>query len=421
MGATWLCALSVLAIYFAEYLGFVVPGPQQADLTDLIMTIPILFLTGLLLRHSVRSNSAGFSRARLREHELQESNRRLDEARATLEEHANRLQSVVKECIDCLDEAARGNLSVRVAVEGADSEDPLIVLGQKLNETIESLQRMTTQLRDTAGNLTSAAAGILAATTQQAGGAGEQSAAISQASTTIDEVQTIAEQTAQRAAGVVNVAQRTMAVAQAGQQAVTEAKAGMEVVENKVETISSAILALAEQTQAIGGIIATVGDIAKQSNLLALNAAVEAARAGEAGRGFAVVAGEVRALAEQSRSATVQVKELLNLIQDGVHRTVLATEEGLKGAHIGTRLTGEAGEAISRLAASVTESAQSAEQIAAAAGQQHTGMEQLTTAMSNIQQVTAQSLASIQQTERTATEMNDLSRRLRELVEQYQL
>ena len=70
-------------------------------------------------------------------------------------------------------------------------------------------------------------------------------------------------------------------------------------------------MALAEQAQAIGEIIATVNDIADQTNILALNAAIEASRAGGQGRGFAVVAGEVKALADQSKRATQQVRQIL--------------------------------------------------------------------------------------------------------------
>ena len=421
MAATWLSVFSIVAAYLAERYGFVTPGPQQADATDLILTLPVLFMTGLLLRYAVRSNAQGFARARLREHELRESNSRLAEARAALEERSGRLQAFVNECVDCLTAAGSGDLAARVTVSGLDGGDPLTMLGQHLNDTVASLQRMASQLHAASGSLAASAADIVSAAGQQAKGAGEQSAAIGQSSATIDEVQALAGQTAQRAESVAAVAQHTMAVAQAGRQAVAEAIAGMDTVTGRVEGISATILALSEQTQAIGGIIATVGSIAKQSNLLALNAAVEAARAGEAGRGFAVVAGEVRALAEQSRAATVQVGELLSQIQNGVNSAVLATEEGLQGVRTGAQLTGEAGEAIARLAESVSESAQAAAQIAAAAGQQRVGMEQLAAAMTHIRQVTAQTLASAQQTEHTAAALNTLSGRLRELVEQYRL
>ena len=95
-----------------------------------------------------------------------------------------------------------------------------------------------------------------------------------------------------------------------------------------MEATAENILALAEQAQAIGEIIATVNDIAEQTNLLALNAAIEASRAGEQGKGFAVVAGEVKALADQSKKATAQVRQILGEIQKATNTAVLSTEEG---------------------------------------------------------------------------------------------
>ncbi len=348
---------------------------------------------------------------------------RLRELLHSEQEKREHLQNTVATYAKYLDEVARGHLAARLPVDGSDpeSDTPLVLLGHRLNETAASLQRITGQIRDTAGRLISATAEILAATTQQAAGASEQSAAITQASSTIDEIRAIAEQTTERAQGVADLAQRTTEVSVAGRQAVTQTIGGVEEVKRKVEAIAHNILALSDQTQAIGQIISTVNEIATQSNMLALNAAVEAARAGEAGRGFAVVAGEVRSLAEQSRAATVQVQEILSEIQRGVNSAVMATEEGIKGANVGTRLAGQAGEAISDLADGVAASTQAATQITAAVSQQLTGMQQIAQAVQNIDHVATQSMAGARQSEHAAEELNSLARQLQELVEQYQL
>jgi len=353
--------------------------------------------------------------------ELLESNERLSAAQVELQERNELLRSTVQRYDEYLAQVGSGDLATRLALEEKQEADPLSQLGYRLNETTGSLHEAIVRIRETAGQLNTAAAEILATSSQQANGATEQSAAIAQTSTTIDEVRTIAEQTAQRAQGVAGLAQRTAEVSDSGQQAVADTVASMDEVKLKVETIATGILALSEQAQAIGGIIAAVSDIAAQSNMLALNAAVEAARAGEAGRGFAVVATEVRALAEQSRAATVQVKEILTEIQRGVNTAVMLTEEGMKGADAGVQVAGQAGEALQRLAESVRESAQAALQITAAAGQQEAGMEQIAQAMTHIHQVTSQGAAGIRQVEQAAEQLNGLAGELRDQVEPYKL
>jgi methyl-accepting chemotaxis protein len=288
-------------------------------------------------------------------------------------------------------------------------------------EQRESLQNVLAQLGETSGRLSAAAAEILAAATQQATGANEQSAAISQTTTTVDEVKVISEQAIRRAQEVVDASQRTVQVSRTGEEAVQETIGSMAQIKARVEGIAENILALSAQTQQIGEIIATVNDIAAQSNMLALNASVEAARAGEHGKGFAVVAAEVRNLAEQSKQATAQVRAILQDVQDGINATVMATEEGTKVVDEGLELAGQTGVVIERLANTINEAAQAATQMRAGGQQQATGVEQIALAMQNINQATTQSLASTRQAEKAAQDLNNLAHSLTVLAEQYQL
>jgi len=280
----------------------------------------------------------------------------------------------------------------------------------------EQLQQLLAQVQDAANRLGGASAEILVTTSQQASGATAQSSAIVQASSTIDEVRTSAEQTAEMAHAVAGLAQRTAEISQTGQRAVAETIDGMAQVHERVESIASSIQALAQQNQAIGQIITTVNEIAAQSNMLALNAAVEAARAGQAGKGFAIVAEEVRHLAEQSQAATAQVRGLLTQVREGVGMVVMATEQGMQRVTVGMKLAGEAGLSIRALTDNVHKSTTSAQQIAAAAAQQLTGMGQIAQAIASIQQVAVQNVAGSQQVEASADKLNDLAGQLRQLV-----
>jgi methyl-accepting chemotaxis protein len=329
------------------------------------------------------------------------------------------LEEVVRAYSVFASEVAQGNLTARLSIK--EQQDDLSLLGHNLNNMVENLHRMTSQVQQANTAIATAAAEILAATTQQAASAAEQSAAVTQTTTTVEEVKAIALQTAQQASQVAQDGQGALQAARHGTEAVEETVGGMQQIRVRVESIATTIMGLAEQTQAIGTIITTVSELADQSNLLALNAAIEAARAGEQGRSFAIVAQHVRDLAERSKIATAQVKEILGDVQRATNAAVLVTEEGTKGVEVGSRLAVQAGQVIHRIAGEVDSGAQASVQIAAAATQQTAGMEQIGQAMSSIQQATTQALASTRQAERAAQDLHALSQSLQQAIAAYRL
>jgi methyl-accepting chemotaxis protein len=272
-------------------------------------------------------------------------------------------------------------------------------------------------LRETSTVLATSAAEILATTTQQASGATESLAAVTQTAATVDQVVQTAEQSAERARSVAQSAQRAADIGRQGREAVEGSVAAIEAVQVQVDGIGNSILTLVDQAQAISEIIATVNDLAEQTNLLALNAAIEAARAGEQGRGFAVVASEVKTLAEQSKAGTLRVRQILEQIERATSAAVTATEQGNRKVADATRQVQEAGQTIRQLAEAVSTASEAAAQISASAGQQSTGMSQVRQAIGNIQQAAQQNLAATRQAEGAAQELNRLGARLILLVE----
>ena len=325
------------------------------------------------------------------------------------------------------DRIAAGELTLKAGLEG---HDEVALLGAafdtmtgNLRTTIdtekkrrERIEKLLGKTREAIAKLSSATAEILASTAQQAGGAEEQACAVAETITTVEEVAQTSAQAAQRAKGVGEAVQLTLEGGLAGRKAVEQSIAALNQLKDQVESTASDILRLAEQAQAIGEIIATVTDIAEQTNILALNAAIEASRAGEHGKGFGVVAAEVKALAEQSKKATVQVRQILGEIQRGTQTAVLSTEEVTKGVAGAIKAADQSVRTIGSLTDTLTDASQASAQIVASAGQQATGMTQISQAMKNLDQVARQNLIATRQVEQTAQSLNVLGTQLSELA-----
>ncbi|MCA9549055.1 MAG: PAS domain S-box protein [Myxococcales bacterium] len=283
----------------------------------------------------------------------------------------------------------------------------------------QARERLLSAVLETADQLAESATEISAATTEQAAGAQQQAAAVAETMSSVEEVSRTAEQAAERARAVAEASRRSAELGEAGRQSVEESIVGMRDVKARTESIAQSILQLAEQAQAIGEIIATVNDMAEQTNLLALNAAIEAARAGEHGRGFSVVAAEVKVLAEQSKRATAQVRQILNQIQKATNSAVFSMEEGTKSVTRTMDVVSEAGHTIKSLEATGAEAARAGAQISASAGQQALGMGQVSHAMRNIGEVTHQNLKATQQTEKAVHGISQLADKLKGLLAEF--
>jgi methyl-accepting chemotaxis protein len=307
-----------------------------------------------------------------------------------------------------------------VDIPQVSREDEIGSLGQSLRTMTDSMLTMVKENKESVNLLSSSSAEILAAATQLAAGSVETATAVSQTTSTVEEVRQISESSSAKAKVVADNAQKTTEIAQNGKKALEGIAEVMDNIREKVESIAESVVRLSEQGQAIGEIIASVNDIADQSNLLAVNAAIEAAKAGEYGKGFGVVAQEIKGLAEQSRQATTKVRAILLDVQKGTSAAVMATEQGNKAVEIGVKQSQEAGESIRVLTDSVAEAAQTAIQIAASNQQQMAGISQVTSAMENIKQGSAQTAASTKQAEMAARNLYDLAQKIKQLMERYQ-
>lgn len=317
-------------------------------------------------------------------------------------------------------------LAERVSAGDLTAEPPLDtrtdeagVLGRSFRHMIVRLRQAMNEIGDGVAVLASSASQISASTTQVAASSAQTASAVAETSATAEEVKQTARVASDKAAQVQDVAQRTVAASDGGLHSMNQVIESMHEVRQHMDSLAQVILRLADQGVAIGEIIATVNDLADQSNLLSVNAAIEAARAGEEGAGFRVVAQEIRSLADQSKQATVQVKGLLGEIQKATSDAVLTTEQTNKVVRRGVDLSEGATRSLRGMAAAIHESVQAAAQIAASAQQQAVGMDQIAYAMQNINEASAQNVASSRQAEAAAQGLQELGARLKGVVAQY--
>jgi methyl-accepting chemotaxis protein len=291
-----------------------------------------------------------------------------------------------------------------------------VALGLALGISTWITRRVSRRLEGLARRVDAAASEVLAGTTQQVTGFTEQAAAVQQTVATVEELVQTAEQSADRAQAVAERSQQSAVVAQEGIRAVDQSGAGIQAIREQVDSIAQCVVVLAEKAQAISDIIATVNEIADQTHLLALNAAIEAARAGEHGRGFAVVASEVKSLADQSRRATGQVRDILGEIQQGTNAAVMVTEAGTKSVNDGLELVSRTGDTINQLADNVASATTAAEQIAVSSTQQAGATAQISHAMKDVDTAMEQNLASARQAEEAARGLDEIARRMKAMV-----
>jgi methyl-accepting chemotaxis protein len=323
-----------------------------------------------------------------------ELDRRLDAARydgfmRQLAEGVNGLidgmVAPLREATQVIDALAAGDLTRTM---DGDYRGAFAGMATALNGSMHKLRELVEQIRGSAGAIAGAASEISAGNNDLNKRTQDASAALQQTAASLEEMTATVKQNASNATQANQLAASARGAAEDGGKVVGEAVRAM--------------AAITDSSRKVADIIGVIEQIAFQTNMLALNAAVEAARAGDQGRGFAVVAAEVRNLAQRSAAAA---KEIKGLIRDSAEKV----EQG-------GRLVNRSGETLSGIVTAVKKVSDIIADINAASEEQASGIEQINTAVTQMDRTTQQNAAMVEEAASAAESMNEQARGLNEVL-----
>lgn len=289
-----------------------------------------------------------------------------------------------------LQAAASKDLTKRMQFE---YKGDYLKLKNNINTVIETLDQALQQVTQGAEQVSSASQQISAGSQSLAQGANQQASSLEEISSSLEEMASMTKQNADNANQAKNLS--------------SEANNNASQGKISMSRMSESINKIKESSDQTAKIVKTIDEIAMQTNLLALNAAVEAARAGEAGRGFAVVAEEVRNLAQRSADAA---KNTANMI-----------EESVKNAEEGVSIAGDVAKSFEAIANSNSMVDGLIAEIAIASKEQSQGIEQVNSAVAQLDKLTQQNAANSEESASAAEELSSQAEELQNMVSQFQL
>jgi methyl-accepting chemotaxis protein len=200
-----------------------------------------------------------------------------------------------------------------------------------------------------------------------------------------------------------------------------EAANTMQRISTATSSVAGKMTELAARSEEIGKVVTVIQEISEQTNLLALNAAIEAARAGEHGRGFAVVAGEVRRLAERTRTATEEIAGTIRNIQDETRQTLGLMDESHQAVESGIGETARARASLEAIIGSAQEVEHMIHLIATAATEQTAASGEISESASHISQLATENSHAAEETADGCKQLSELANDLDGLIRQFDL
>ena len=333
------------------------------------------------------------------------------------------LQSIatpIRRLAERLQDIAEGDGDLTVSLD-EDRHDELGRVSRSFNQftgkirhTIEQVQNAVAHLNASSENLQNTTAANIDRIRAQQNDTQDVATSVVELSSSMDGVADAAQNALQNA----NQANDQAA---SGQQQVSATVNSIQQLASQVEDANATILQLAQDSDAIGGVLDVIGGIAEQTNLLALNAAIEAARAGEQGRGFAVVADEVRTLASRTQQSTAEIQGMIDRLQQGARKAAGKMDESRACAQTTLEQGSTTGETFSNIVTAVSSIQGVNQQIAVAVDEQRANTEGVSRSVANISQSASEIVNGSSEIREASDSLSQVSGQLQQIVQQFRI
>jgi|GEM_PF-649097 methyl-accepting chemotaxis protein len=333
------------------------------------------------------------------------------ELQSALNSMASTLRDNIAEINIKTEEAEEKALQARKATEKAEE-----AMRRAESAKREGMVQAADELEGVVGQVSSSSTQLSAQIENSKSGAETQRVRASETATAMEEMNATVLEVASNAGLAAEMAMKAQDEGAKSGRVVNEVVNSTKKLNTETVKLREELDSLGKQANSIGHIMSVITDIADQTNLLALNAAIEAARAGDAGRGFAVVADEVRKLAEKTVSATNEVGDAINAIQNGTASSISRMEETSRVVVSSTDLAGQAGDAIDEIVKMINSTTEMVQAIAAASEEQSASSEQINRSVAEVDEIATENVVFMDQASEAMVSLSEMTERLNNII-----
>jgi methyl-accepting chemotaxis protein len=331
---------------------------------------------------------------------------------------ANRLVNKPLDVITSAIKNYNNDLTMKIPIT---AENEIGELAKAFNTLTANLRAIIKSVTDAETGINSYASEVAVSIEQQATIAIEQSAAVAEITSTMEELSTSSTQIAEHSKSVVTIATTTWESTKKGVGGVESVLMKMNEIHVDNQNSIREIVELGKKSKEISKVMEIINTIADQTKLIAFNAALEASSAGEAGKRFGVVAVEIRRLADSVMESTEEIESKINEILEAINRLVIASEKGSKGIREGMEYSNQTASMLVELVDAAQSTQEAAKQISLSTQQQKTASNQVVTALREIVSGSGQTSDAIRQISSISKKLTGLSDNLKKQVEKFKI